>query len=196
VHVLGASYDRKTVPSIGSYRLATVTLSLAVFLSAGDRKVPSLANAQVLTVCQALSDRAMYSGQTVIIVGRSVSTGEGSWIDQTCEMRLVVEGKSFSPVISTSYSVADVSPPPEQPKGFKWDQRALKRALADVRKTTVLEGNSDWCALYGRLETAIPVKLSSRNGQILIRTGYGHLNSAPAELVWDTKHGFLKLKFK
>src|SRR5258706_16303161 len=76
-----------------------------------------------LTVCQALRDSARYSGQTVIVVGRSVGTNEGSWLDENCGMNLVIEGRKYPTPISTSYVVSQFAPPPQRPQGFRWDKR-------------------------------------------------------------------------
>ncbi len=137
----------------------------------------------VLTVCQALRDSARYGGQPVIVVGRSVSTGEGSWLDESCGMDLVIEVRKYPTSISTSYVVWQFAPPPQRPKGFMWDKGLLRRRLADVQKTTRLEGDANWFAVYGRLETAPTRKIALGNGQFAMTSGYGHLGSAPAQMV-------------
>jgi hypothetical protein len=53
--------------------------------------------------------------------------------------------------------------------------------LAEVKKTTRLEGRAKWYAVYGRLD-------------ITNDFGVGHLNAAPAQLVWPTRDGYLKLR--
>jgi hypothetical protein len=137
----------------------------------------------VLTVCQALRDSALYSGQTVIVVGRSVGTDEGSWLDENCGIDLVIEGRKYPTSISTSYVVSQFAPPPQRPQGFRWDKRRLQQRLADVQQTTRLEGDAHWFAVYGRLETAATRTITLGNGQVATTSGYGHLGSAPAQMV-------------
>jgi hypothetical protein len=75
----------------------------------------------VLTVCQALRDAARYAVQPVILVGRSIGTEEGSWLDESCGLNVVIEGRKYPTSISTSYPVSEFAPPPSKPRDFKWD---------------------------------------------------------------------------
>src|SRR6202035_4738436 len=77
----------------------------------------------IITVCEALRDRSRYDGTTIIVVGRSSATDEGSWLDEDCGLKLVIEGRDWPTAISTSYSRSEFAPPPQLPKRFKWDRR-------------------------------------------------------------------------
>jgi hypothetical protein len=116
-----------------------------------------------------------FDGKTVIVVGRSAFTDEGSWLSEECEQQIVAGGREFRPLISTSYSVSRVAPPPQKPKGFAWDERVLQQKLEQLKRTTSLRVYKElnytdqWRAVFGRLETQPP--------------GFGHLGAAPAQLI-------------
>jgi hypothetical protein len=149
----------------------------------------------ILTVCEALRDPSQYDGQTVIVVGRSIATSEGSWLSENCGLKLTAEGRTYSATISTAYAVSEFAPPPQMPKSFKWDKSALQHALDIVKATTHLETKEHWGAVYGRLETAPTHEINLRDGSVATIVGYGHLNGAPAQLV-SPELGFLRLKGK
>jgi hypothetical protein len=135
----------------------------------------------IVTVCEALKDPGRFAGATIIVVGRSVGTDEGSWLDEDCGMTIAIEGRHWPTAISTAYVRSSFAPPPQMPKHFKWDKRLLRQKLDQVKETTRLRDKSYWLAVYGRLETQLP----------LSPEGYGHLNAAPAQLIGG---GFLKLR--
>ena len=149
-------------------------------------------NIPILTVCEALRDPSRYAGQTVIVVGRSVGTDEGTWLDESCGLNVVVAGRSYRAVISTAYVASDFDPPPSKPLRFIWDKRALRHALQQVKATTQLEYKAEWYAAYGRLEASPNYKIR-RNGRVYTVVGYGHLNGAPAQLIAPA-NGFLRLR--
>jgi len=176
------------------HRLTALACLIALQAAAEDH-LPQIAGIPVLTVCQSLRDPARYSGQTVIVVGRSTATSEGSWLDEECGLKVNSNGRQYPPVISTAYSPGEFAPPPQKTKGFKWDKQLLNRALTEVQRTTKLQPGANWYAVFGRLE-AEPSRTIHR-GQGLTATiyGYGHLNYAPAQLVFPD-HAFHRLKAK
>ena len=88
--------------------------------------------------------------------------------------------------ISTTYPLGEVDSPPPLPRGFRWDKKALQETLAEVKKKTRLEVlpqyhySDRWMAIYGHLE-AKTTRVDIRG---YLHVGYGHLGSAPAQLVW------------
>lgn len=170
-------------------------LSGATLVGAIDQDASAANAIPILTVCEALRDPVRYGGKVVIVVGRSVGTSEGSWLDENCGLKPVAEGRTYSATISTAYAVSDFLPPPQKPKEFKWDKSALQRALERVKSTTRLEHGEHWSAVYGRLETAPTHEIKLGNGRVGTVIGYGHLNAAPAQLVFPAD-GFLRLNGK
>ena len=140
----------------------------------------------VLTVCQALRDPARYGGQNVILVGRSVGTSEGSWLDEDCGIDLTIEGRKYPTIVSTAYVVSQFAPPPMKPRGFRWNKPRLKTALAEVKKTTRMRPAAQWYAVYGRLETAGTRTFVLPDGRTATTNGYGHLSAAPAQMIANT----------
>jgi hypothetical protein len=172
-------YHREHMIRFSRLFLISFLLDAATF-GAADRNTTEI---PALTVCQVLRDSARYGGQALIVVGRSVGTSEGSWIDEDCGMNLVIEGRKYPTAISTSYSVSEFAPPPSKPDGFRWDKRVLQRALAEVKRTTRLGYRAHWFAVYGRLETASTRSVTLGIGQLATTSGYGHLNAAPAQII-------------
>src|SRR5579864_5647056 len=68
-----------------------------------------------------------YDRTTIIVVGRSSATGEGSWLDEDCGLKLVIEGRDWPTSISTVYARSEFAPPPQMPKSFKWDKHLLQQ---------------------------------------------------------------------
>jgi hypothetical protein len=173
---------------------AVLMLSLGAAV-AGMAQDSGAAGIPTLTVCQALRDHARYRGQTVIVVGRAVEAPDGSWIDEGCGLRLTLEDRAFPAAISTTYDASEFAPPPTLPKGFKWDKRALQRALDEVQTTTRLQAKAYWCAVYGRLEVDPIRHIDLGNGRSVTTVGYGHEGAAGAQLVGPAD-GVLRLKGK
>jgi len=174
--------------------IAALTLSVAAARSmdASDEQAPTI---PVLTVCQALRGASQYSGQTVIVVGRAFGTEEGAWLDEGCGLVLTFGDRKFPAAISTSYDADETAAPPALVKGFKWDKRAIERALADVQTTSHLQAKAYWCAVYGRLEVNPVRQMDLGNGRSVQTVGYGHGGGAAAQLVGPSD-GVLRLKGK
>jgi len=168
-----------------------LALTLFCFAAASDEQ----ATIPVLTVCQALRGANQYSGQTVIVVGRAVDAAEGGWIDEGCGLVLAFGDRKFPAAISTSYDADETAAPPALPKGFKWDKRAIERALAEVQTTSHLQAKTSWCAVYGRLEVNPVRQIDLGNGRSVQTVGYGHGGGAAAQLVGPAD-GVLRLKGK
>ena len=149
----------------------------------------------VLTVCQALRGASQYSGQTVIVVGRAVDAAEGGWLDESCGLVLAFGDRKFPAAISTAYDADETPAPPTLPKNFKWDKRAIERALAEVQTTSHLQAKAYWCAVYGRLEVNPLRQIDLGNGRTVQTVGYGHGGGAAAQLV-SPSDGVLRLKGK
>lgn len=143
----------------------------------------------VITVCEALNDLSRYNGKSVILVGRFASSEEGSWLSENCERTIVIAGHTWANIISTTYSRSEVSPPPELPKGFKWEERTLMMKLRQVQTTTTLRvlkqyNYSDkWMAMFGRFETRLPVQVVVGGDGKPRGYGFGHMNAALAQLI-------------
>ncbi|HEX3747462.1 MAG TPA: hypothetical protein VHW09_26175 [Bryobacteraceae bacterium] len=172
--------------------ILAVALSSAAALHAADEHA---ANVPILTVCQALRGAAQYSGQTVIVVGRAVDAPEDAWIDEGCGLVLAFGDHRFPAAISTKYDASETAEPPALPKGFKWDKKAIERALAEVESTSHLQPKTSWCAAYGRLEVDPVRRIDLGNGRFAETVGYGHGGGAAAQLVGPAD-GVLHLKGK
>lgn len=148
----------------------------------------------ILTVCEVLGDLKTYAGKSVIVVGRSSSSDEGSWLTEDCGLKVMLGEREFGTSISVSYVRDRNAAPPQLPKGFVVDQGTLQQKLAQLKRTTRLRTYQDhkyddqWIAIFGRLEARLPPQAD-------YALGYGHLNGSPAQLVWPMD-GVLRLENK
>lgn len=143
----------------------------------------------IISVCEALSDRARFNGKSIVVVGRFGYTDEGTWLSEECDRKIVTGGYTWANIISTTYARSDVFPPPGIPKTFRWDDKLLAGKLREVKKTTKLRilkqyNYSDkWMAIFGRFETRVPLQVGIDGRGKLRGDGFGHLSGAPAQLV-------------
>lgn len=123
------------------------------------------------------------------MVGRLGYTDEGSWLSEDCEYKIVTDGYTWKNIISTAYDRSRVAPPPSLPKNFRWDEGLLATKLREVQKTTTLRilkeynYSDSWVAMYGRVETRLPLQVVVGGRGRLMGYGFGHLSAAPAELI-------------
>lgn len=162
--------------------LVTLFAATAILIATPDEALP------VLTVCEVLSDLQGYEGKPVIVVGRSTSTDEGTWLDEECGHKVVRDGREFPTAISTAYVTDEFAAPPQKPIGFRWDKRLLKQKLEQVRRTTQLQRkhgkySDHWLAMFGRLDTRLPRELKIEGNRVAYTNGFGHLSDAPAQLI-------------
>jgi hypothetical protein len=173
-----------------------ISFSVLLFAAAGIFALASENAPPVLTVCEVLSDLQRYDGQSVVVVGRSSFTEEGSWLDEECGLKVVNDGREFPASISTAYAASEFAAPPPKPSGFRWNKRILQQKLETVQRTTHLRVLKDinysdqWLCVFGRLETRLPRQVSFG-----YTNGFGHLSAAPAQLI-SPKDGFLRLRAK
>jgi hypothetical protein len=163
---------------ITTMRIAIVLAILATRSGAQESEIP------ILSVCEALKDVHKYSGKSLIVVGRSASTGEGSWLDEECGFKVHNDGREFQTMISLAYVRDEFDPAPELPRGFRWNMSLIRQQLVDVQRTTKLRVvkeihySDEWLAVYGRFETQLPRKIKGGHTD-----GFGHLSAAPAQLI-------------
>jgi len=180
-------------------RLGLLLLAGTLFIAPGlYAQRPASSDIPVLTVCEILRDVTRYDGVAVVVVGRSIGTMEGSWLDEECAPQIVINGRSWRPSISTTYIASEFAPPPEKPSGFKWERGAIQAKLESVQRTTSLQVYKDkssdhWLAVFGRLEATLPRKITFGAGRTGLVPGFGHLAGSPAQLI-SPRDGFLRLK--
>jgi hypothetical protein len=183
-----------------AFAILARSLTIMVLLLAAHGQTAAPDDVPVLTVCEVLSDLDRYEGKSIIIVGRSSWTDEGSWLTEDCGLRVVRGGREFSnPSISTAYAIKEFAPPPEMPKGSAWDKRLLQQKVAQLKRTTKLHKyrpgkyNEHWAAVFGRLEAHLPREWNLENGGHAYSNGFGHEAGSPAQLI-ASADGFVRIK--
>ncbi len=168
--------------------LPVLTFGFVVPMVRGEQPERTSSKIPVVTVCEALRDRILYNGKSIVVVGRLASTDEGRWLTEDCDHKIVTEGYTWGNANSTTHSGPDVRPV-DLPQGFKWDESSLKVKLKQGQSTTTLkvrkeyESRDSWAAMFGRFETRAPLQVARGADGKLRGYGFGHLNSAPAQLV-------------
>ncbi len=104
--------------------IGSVWLRFILTLSTGFGQIPErTSDIPIITVCEALHDLARYNGKTIVIVGRLVSTMEGSWLSEECGHTMLIDGHTLDSIILLTYTRSKVEPPPNLPNDFKWDDK-------------------------------------------------------------------------
>jgi hypothetical protein len=168
----------------------TLIMAVCTRLACAQEANPSSEAIPIVSVCQALQDRVLHNGKTIIVVGLMGGSDHGAWMNEKCEHTIVTDGFSWPNIISLAYSsVTDA--PLKVPSNFHWDEKLLDAKRKEIEKRTVAKrDNPDdrWYAILGRFETWIPLQTVSLGSGRLMGYGFGHLNAAPAQLITDKEH--------
>src|SRR5438132_528561 len=120
-------------------RIVLAIIAMLIGGAFGQDSTKSSADVPVVTVCETLKNLSQYDGQTVVVVGKIVGTSEGSWLREDCDYKLTTDRYTWPNVVSVSYVLSEVKPPPKMPNGFKWDANVLKAKLKQVQQSTTLQ---------------------------------------------------------
>ena len=172
----------------GRLRLATngdipAELDFDSFENLKVEALPDAASLEVIPICALFQNLSNWKGKRVAVRGEFVSTMEGWWMSGNCQGAFVTDGYHWPVVISLgvpayhSKETADLYPAkwPAVSKGENF------KGMPDVIKTVTFVGTLRLRAEYH--VTCIP------NGTYRA-FGYGHLNSAAAELIVESIHDF------
>jgi hypothetical protein len=139
-----------------------------------------------VTVCEVLGNRGSYDGKVVALIGRWSPTDEGFWLADDCENPVKTGEYVWSNIIFLAYDPSSAS---IFAKGPKLDLVAANKTIADLKaRHKPTNDKLEWAVVYGRVETKeeLPT-VSMREGQSSMPAGYGHLNAAPAQIVYREK---------
>jgi|GEM_PF-4698430 hypothetical protein len=166
--------------------LLKYTLPLVLLLaatSASSQTTTNKAATEVVTVCEVLGNRGAYDGKTVALIGRWSATEEGFWLADDC----------FSPVKTGEYvwrNIIFLAYDPSSPSLFstgpKLDGAAVSAKIDELKARSKKTADKlEWAVVYGRIETKeeIPTVDDGKPRP----AGYGHLNGAPAQIVYREK---------
>jgi hypothetical protein len=143
-----------------------------------------------LSVCDILSDPAKYNGRLVTIRAISEGTDEGWWIGagKACTAPLITNGYSWPSIIW----VQSIGGPQHTHRpDFETDQNAVSKVDREVRRLHI-DPKLDriWLSFTGIFETREFTAKDVGNADGKWRAdGFGHLNSAPGQLLLKTVSG-------
>lgn len=169
-------------------KLVAVAVLLVVGMPAQDKSRGAPPGA--LSVCAILSDPAKFNGQLVTIRGISEGTDEGWWIDtdKACTAPLITNGYNWPSIIW----VKSIDGPERTHRvNFETDQDTVSKVDREVRRLHI-DPKLDriWLNFTGIFETReFTAKDVGKADGKSRADGFGHLNSAPGQLLLKTVSG-------
>jgi hypothetical protein len=138
------------------------------------------------TVCEVLANRGAYDGKVVALVGRWSSTDEGFWLASDCESSVKTGDYVWGSIIFLAY---DPSSPSIFLNGPRPDDVEANKRIAEMTlRSKSSTDKHEWAVVYGRIETKEHLAtVVARDGKSARPAGYGHLNAAPAQIVYRQK---------
>lgn len=139
-----------------------------------------------VSVCEVLSNRGLYDGRKAAVIGRWSSTDEGIWLIGDCENQIKTGDYVWNNIVSLEY---DPSSPTAFPDEMKFDEVAVNIKIAELkRRLKPSKEKAKWAVVYGRVQTQeeLPTVVA-RDGKSVFPAGYGHLNGAPAQVIYKDK---------
>jgi hypothetical protein len=163
-----------------------LTLILLLFPSvwlvqtSGSKSQPEL-----VTICEVLGNRSSYNGKVVALIGRWSATDEGFWLTDECDRQIKTGDYVWSNIIFLSY---DPSAPSIFLQPNKSDKVAMSKRLVELKARSKLSDDKvEWAVVYGRVETKEELSTVVGDKTSVWAAGYGHLNAAPAQIVYREK---------
>lgn len=144
----------------------------------------SVTKPTLLTLCEVLADLKSNNGRIVSLVGRLTNTDEGAWLSaDNCPNAHVTADFIWPNMV---WLREDPSLPSLASKGAI-DARRLDEAFVKAKEAAKLRGPNDrWAIVQGIFETRERLEtVLSLDGKTVRGYGYGHLNAAPAQLVFN-----------
>jgi hypothetical protein len=139
-----------------------------------------------VSVCEVLGNRGLYNGKKVAVIGRRSSTDEGSWVIGDCGNEIKTGDYLWDNITYLEY---DPSSPTAFPDGIRLDDAAVNKEIAELkRRMKPSKEKVEWVVVYGRVETQeeLPTVVAG-DGKSVFPAGYGHLNGAPAQVIYKAK---------
>jgi hypothetical protein len=163
-----------------------LTLWVAATMTAAAQTSKTRKPLAPITVCEILSNREFYNGKFVIVIGRWSPTDEGFWLVDNCEKQIKTDEYVWSNMVSLEY---DPSSPTAFPNGMKIDDAAVNQKIVELkRRMKPSKEKVEWAVVYGRVETQEELQTAiAGDGKSVFPAGYGHLNAAPAQVVYKDK---------
>jgi len=167
-------------------------LILLLFIAAGS-SVPQTSKVEppekLTSVCDILSNRGVYNGRLVALIGRWVSTDEGSWIESDCEKPIKTGSYTWSDIIFLNQ---DSSSPTIFAKHISFDFATADSKIAELTAHGKLPNEKvRWAVVYGLLETKEELETAFSADGSARGVGYGHLNASPAQIIYREKDLFV-----
>jgi hypothetical protein len=162
-----------------------VSLACALLLTAGAASSQVAEAPTPLSVCDLLTNSQQRRNTVVTVQGELIGTEEGLWLrGEKCPNPLVTSGYEWrNPVgiwlTPPESKMGERSSYPAPPVSPEW-----KAAKPLLEKYVGLLGTRVWVTVTGVFETRVQFELVLRGDGKKVPYGYGHLNGAPAQIVY------------
>jgi hypothetical protein len=169
--------------------LTKCLLPLTILFATSARPAQTATNKEpqpYVTVCEVLANRGFYDGKVVALIGRWSPTDEGFWLADDCENQVKTGGYVWSNIVVLEYDPSSAS---IFPKGPSLDFIAVNKKITELKaRTKHTQDKLEWAVVYGRIETKeeLPTAVAG-DRKTIVPDGYGHLNAAPAQIVYREK---------
>lgn len=145
-----------------------------------------------VSVCDLLADPQKHRNKVVTVRGELIGTGERLWLrGERCPKPLITSGYEWPNPIGIWLT------PPESKMGERPSypappvSAAWKEAMPLLQKNVGLPDRRVWVTVTGNFETRQRFEMVPRGDGKVVPYGYGHLNGAPAQIVyyefWDVE---------
>ena len=158
---------------------------LSVFVGSAFGQTSRGGPVEIATVCDVLERRESFNGKTLIVIGRWSSTDEGFWLTDDCRAKIKTGGYTWKNLIWLDY---DPSAPTGLSNGFKPHKKSVLAKVSQMKAR--MEGNPgkiEWGVVYGQMVAGELTTVVSLDGRSTFPNGFGHLNGAPAQVVYRQK---------
>ena len=137
-------------------------------------------------MCDIINNRSFYNGKVVAVIGRWSPTDEEFWLVDDCAKEIKTGDYVWDNMVSLEY---DPSSPTAFPDKMKLDKIVVKKKIAEMKsRMKPTKDKIQWAVAYGRVETQEELQTAyAGDGKSLFPAGYGHLNAAPAQVIYKDK---------
>ena len=168
-----------------SIRYALI-LSLVLFAAGLSTTIGQQPKLEPHTVCELTSNLKEYNGKTIAVVGWLGATMEGAWLlGEDCGQKLRTNDFVWP---NTLWLQLEPSAPAMARAESLIDESLVRQKLTEVAARTKSPSKQiELAVLYGRLETMDTFETYIGGDGKVHGIGFGHLNSAPAQLVFSDR---------
>ncbi|HEX8279399.1 MAG TPA: hypothetical protein VF540_11920 [Segetibacter sp.] len=159
--------------------LLTITTSLA-------QTSKTKQSIEIATVCDVITNRSFYNTKVIAVIGGWSATDEGVWLADDCKNEIKTGDYVWENSVWLEYAPSSITALSGK---MKLDKSAVNKKIAEMKsRMKPTNEKIQWVVVYGRVEAQEELQTAyAGDGKSLYPAGYGHLNGAPAQVVYQQK---------